>query len=269
MKSIKLTNNQARKFILLKQGLMGKYKFSGEKGVCDYIKQAGCIQFDPIDICGKNAELTLQSRVEGFSKEMLYNLLYSDRKLIDYFDKNMSIFSIDDWKYFSRTRDSFHQNSRSMAKVNEASNYIKSIIREKGFACSKDINLKEKVDWSWSPTTLARAALETMYFREELIIHHKKGTIKHYALAREHITSEILNADNPNLTEEEEMSWGVLRRIGSVGMLWKITLIIMINLTRTFRIVLNDLLNLTCWAEFSHRLRWEMDSLWFEPIYKY
>ena len=39
-----------------------------------------------------------------------------------------------------------------------------------------------------------------MYFRGELILHHKKGTIKHYALASEHISDEILNASDPNLT---------------------------------------------------------------------
>ena len=96
MEPVKLTKKQAREFILLKQGLMGKYKFIQEKGVCEYIKQVGCIQFDPIDVCGKNAELVLQSRVEGFSKEMLYKLLYKDRELVDYFDKNMSIFLVDD-----------------------------------------------------------------------------------------------------------------------------------------------------------------------------
>lgn len=29
------------------------------------MRQAGCIQYDPVDVCGKNAELTLQSRVKG------------------------------------------------------------------------------------------------------------------------------------------------------------------------------------------------------------
>ncbi|HEY8889757.1 MAG TPA: crosslink repair DNA glycosylase YcaQ family protein [Clostridium sp.] len=220
MKSVKLTNKQARQFILLKQGLMGKYKFSKEKGVCDYIKQAGCIQFDPIDICGKNAELVLQSRVEGFSKEMLDKLLYKERKLIDYFDKNMSIFSVDDWKYFARIRTYYYNNGRSMDKVNEAAVKIKSILKDRGYAASKDIDLNEKVDWSWNPTRLSRATLETMYFRGELIIHHKKGSIKHYALSSEHISKELLNALEPNLTEEEHMSWRVLRRIGAVGMLW-------------------------------------------------
>lgn len=36
MKSVELTNKQARKFILLKQGLMGKHKFTEEDGVCIY-----------------------------------------------------------------------------------------------------------------------------------------------------------------------------------------------------------------------------------------
>lgn len=220
MKTVKLTNKQARQFILLKQGLMGKHKFIEENGVCDYIKQAGCIQFDPIDVCGKNAELVLQSRVEDFSKDMLDKLLYKDRKLIDYFDKNMSIFSINDWKYFSRKRAYYYQYGRSLDKVNVVSDMIKSIIKEKGFASSKDISLNEQVDWSWNPTTLSRAALETMYFRGELILHHKKGTIKHYALASEYISHEILNSSDPNLTEEEYMEWRVLRRIGAVGMLW-------------------------------------------------
>ncbi|MGF7057942.1 winged helix-turn-helix domain-containing protein [Brassicibacter mesophilus] len=220
MRQVKLTNKQARRFILLKQGLMGSYQFVKEQGVCDYIKQAGCIQFDPIDVCGKNAELVLQSRVDGFSKDMLYKLLYIDRKLIDYFDKNMCIFSIDDWKYFARQRAGYEKNGRSKDQVNAVADNIKSIIKEKGFVSSKDINLKERVDWAWNPTTLSRAALETLYFRGQLILHHKKGTIKYYALANEYIPKEILSAKDPNLTQEEYFEWRILRRIGGVGLIW-------------------------------------------------
>lgn len=217
---VKFTNKQARQFILLKQGLMGDYKFAFEQGVCDYIKQAGCIQFDPIDVCGKNPELVLQSRIEGFTKDMLYKLLYTDRKLIDYFDKNMSIFCIEDWKHFSRQRAEFEQYGRSKEEINEVKDEIIAIVKEKGSVSSKDININKKVDWSWNPTTLSRAALETMYFRGELILHHKKGTIKYYALASKHIPDEILNGDDPCETLEEHLMWRVLRRIGAVGMLW-------------------------------------------------
>ena len=63
---LKLTNSQARQFILLKHGLLGRYKFTGKNGALAFIRQAGCIQFDPVDLCGRNAELTLQSRTARF-----------------------------------------------------------------------------------------------------------------------------------------------------------------------------------------------------------
>ena len=38
-----LTKKQARSFILAKQGLLGRYRFSGKAGAYDYVRQAGCI----------------------------------------------------------------------------------------------------------------------------------------------------------------------------------------------------------------------------------
>ena len=83
MAEIHITQNEARKFILYKQGLLGDYRFEGKSGILDFVRQAGCIQFDPIDVCGKNAEIVLQSRIRGFTKTQLYELLYVDRKLVD------------------------------------------------------------------------------------------------------------------------------------------------------------------------------------------
>ena len=102
---ITLTNKQARRFMLLKQGLLGDYKFTGKQGAFDFISQTGCIQFDPVDLCGKNAEITLQSRVKGFKKTILYDLLYKDRLLFDYPDKQLSIIPTKYWPYFERFRE--------------------------------------------------------------------------------------------------------------------------------------------------------------------
>ena len=71
-----ITKKQARQFILLIHGLIGDYIFKGKDGAYSFVRQAGCIQYDPVDVCGKNAELTLQSRVKGFKKSMLQELLY-------------------------------------------------------------------------------------------------------------------------------------------------------------------------------------------------
>lgn len=101
---IHLTNRQARQFLLLKHELLDDYKFSGKRGVLDFTRQVGCIQYDPIDVCGKNAELVLQSRIKEFTKEMLADLLYEERSLVDYPDKNLAIIPIEDWPYFERYR---------------------------------------------------------------------------------------------------------------------------------------------------------------------
>ena len=206
--------------MLLKQGLIGNYRFSGKQGVLDFIHQAGCIQFDPIDVCGKNAELVLQSRVKGFTKQLLYSLLYEERKLLDYFDKNLSIIKTTDWPYFRRYREAHKIGGRSHDKINAVCEEIKKIIREKGAVSSADIGFDDKVNWYWSDAKLSRAALETMYFRGDLVVHHKKGTIKYYDLAENCIAAELLNAPEPYPDELDHQKWRVLRRIGAVGLLW-------------------------------------------------
>ncbi|NCB55422.1 MAG: winged helix-turn-helix domain-containing protein, partial [Epsilonproteobacteria bacterium] len=74
--TIILTNEQARRFLLHKQGLIGAPAYRGKQGALAYIRSVGSIQFDPVDVCGRNAELVLQARVAGFTKAMLYSLLY-------------------------------------------------------------------------------------------------------------------------------------------------------------------------------------------------
>lgn len=215
-----LTILQVRYFLLKKHGLINEYKFKDKEGILNFIKQVGCIQFDPIDVCGKNPELVLQSRIEYFKKELLSEMLYEDRVLVDYFDKNLSIFPIEDWPYFAPKRERYQNYHHSQKEVDNVTNDVLSYIHENTFACSKDINLREKVNWAWSNTSLGRATLETLYFRGDLVVHHKKGTIKYYALAKDFINPKILNCPNPNESQQKQIEWHILRRVGAVGMLW-------------------------------------------------
>lgn len=220
---IMITKKQAQQFILIKQGLYGPYKFSGKNGVLNYIKQAGCIQYDPIDICGKNHELVLQARVEGFKKTQLNDLLYGERKLVDLYDKNMSITSMEDWPYLDSFRNHYRNGGRFKTEIDKVSDEILEYIKNRGPVCSADIEYSKKVDWYWAPTSLAKAALDTLYFRGDLVVHHKKNTRKYYDLAANCIPLKILSAKNPNTTDEEKADWHLLRRIKSLGMLWNRT----------------------------------------------
>lgn len=220
MTELFLTKSDARKFILYKQGLLGEYQFTGKNGILDFVRQAGCIQFDPIDVCGKNAEIVLQSRVSDFTKEKLYELLYTDRKLIDYFDKNLSIIPSENWKYFERRRESYRSGDRSREAIGKVHDLIIAAISERGPLSSADLAMSQKVDWDWGETKLSRAALERMYFTGELAVHHKRGSIKYYDLIRNCLPDEILDAPDPYPSDFDHRKWHVLQRIGSVGLLW-------------------------------------------------
>ena len=220
MSELYLTKKEARKFILYKQGLLGDRRFVGKNGILDFIRQAGCIQFDPVDVCGKNPEIVMQSRIGGFTKAMLYELLYVDRKLVDYFDKNLSIMPMEDWRYFERERENHRQWERSHEEILQVHDKIIAAISEKGPQCSADLDISQKVDWYWSRTKLSRAALEHMYFSGELAIHHKGGNMKYYDLIENCIPEEILKAPDPYPDDFDHRKWRVLRRIGSLGLLW-------------------------------------------------
>ena len=221
MEKLTITKRQARRFILAHQGLWPPYELEGKSGVLDYIRHVGCIQFDPLNIVGHNSELVLQARVSDFRPVMLQELLYKDRVLLDGWDKNMSIYRVEDWPYFHRRREAARRNpGKSPGPVKSILPEARKAIEEQGPLSSIDLDFDQTVDWSWAPTRLARAALESMYFWGELIIHHKIHTRKVYDFASRHIPAELLSASDPNETEEQYHDWYVLRRIGSVGLLW-------------------------------------------------
>jgi len=226
---ITLTNLQARQFMLLKHGLLGENKFAGKQGALDFVRQAGCIQYDPVDVCGKNAELTLQSRVRGFEKSTLDGLLYQDRLLVDYPDKNLSIIPVEDWPYFERYRRIAREGGERFEGLPELENQAKAYIDQHGPVSSDELPVSGQIHWHsqihWSgnwdgKTNAARAVLEQMYSAGELVIHHKKGARKYYDLAEKHIPARILRAPEPLPDEFEHQKWRVLRRIGAVGLLW-------------------------------------------------
>ena len=217
---ITLTKQQSRRFMLRKHGLIGEHRYIGKEGIMEYIRSVGCIQFDPIDVCGKNAELVLQSRIKGFTKQMLFELLYEDRRLIDYFDKCLCILPREDWPYLERIRSGYREWGKGREEVDRIAPQIKDMIRQQGSVSSKDIGYGEKVDWYWSSSKLARVALESLYFRGDLVIHHKKGTNKYYALAQDYLPEELLKAEEPYPRELDHLKWRIRRRISAVGLLW-------------------------------------------------
>ncbi len=208
--------------MLRHQGLLPPYLLSGKEGIIDFIGKVGCIQFDPLNIVGHNPELVLQSRIAGFRPEMLQELLYKDRRLLDEWDKMMAIYRTEDFPFFVyRQREAAQRSTRRNTEaISEVIPQVRRAIEERGPLSSIDLDHDRKVDWAWGPTRLAKVALENMYYTGELIIHHKLHTRRYYDLASRHIPEEIINAPDPHQRQEEYHDWHVLRRIGGMGLAW-------------------------------------------------
>lgn len=191
----------------------------------DFVGQAGCIQYDPINICGRNAELTLQSRVKDFTKEMLYSLLYEDRMLLDYPDKNTAIIRTEDWPYFKRSREAARLRAAAHPELEALMAQTLTFIKENGVVCPDDIKLDSDFQWRayivWSSgKNLSASVLEQLYGSGDVVIHHKKGTRKFYDLAERHIPQNILTSAEPITDETDYLKWRLLRYVGAVGLLW-------------------------------------------------
>ena len=226
---LNITIQQARQFVLIKQGLMGRHRFEGKDGAYLYVRQAGCIQFDPVDTCGRNAELTLQSRVRGFRKQMLDDLLYRDRLLVDYTDKELSIWPSEDWPCFCRYRQRSAEHGRSFEGIPELEEKAVGYIREHGPVSSDMLPIEGKIFWhssmhwsgNWhSQSQAARSVLEQLYTDGVLLIHHKSGTRKYYDLAERYLPAELLKAEDPCPSDDGFTEWRILRRIGAAGLMW-------------------------------------------------
>lgn len=224
-----VTLPQTRQFILLKQGLLGDYRFIRKDGAYQYVRQAGCIQFDPVDVCGRNAELTLQSRVKGFRKKMLQDLLYRDRLLVDYSDKELSIWPSEDWPFFSGYRERSTAHGRQFPGIPELEKQAVEYIRKHGPVSSDTLPIEGTIFWHssmhWSghwekESPAARSVLEQLYTDGTLLIHHKSGSRKYYDLAEKYLPAALLNAPNPFPDEASLTDWRIRRRIGAVGLLW-------------------------------------------------
>ncbi len=218
-----LSQTAARRYLLDWQGLWGKKRFSGARGVLAYVQQAGCIQFDPLDICGRNADLVLQARVSGYTPRLLEEALYKHRVLMDGWDKNMAIYPTADWPHYARNRAYFRENPydrENRALVAAVGDDLRARFAARGPLKPGDVDYGQKVEWAWAATSLSRAAMEALFFEGDLIVHHRSGTQRTFDLAERCVPQALFTAPDPFENQGEYDAWRIARRIAAVGLLW-------------------------------------------------
>lgn len=226
MEIIIMSKEELRKFLVLYQGLYVNNTFIAEEGIKNFIRRIGCIQYDPLNVVGRNADLVLQSRIENYDKSMLDDLLYNKRDLIDGWDKMMSIYSTEDWPCFKRVRSDRESGMKGLLKSRnsiEALNYVDSIkeyIKLNGAIIPSKIDLGTVKKGSWGHGRLSSATMDYMWNSGILGVKEKKNTQKKYDLIERLLPEEIVFKEDPFKNDDEFFKWYIKRRIGSIGVYW-------------------------------------------------
>ena len=215
-----LTKAEARRFLLAHQHLRPPRGLRGKGGILEFIRHVGCIQYDPVNLVGQNPELVLQARVADYTPALLGELLYTDRRLVDGWDKQAAIHLVEDWPYFARHRDRARREHGDPANPPmTVATGVLDAIRARGPLCSANLGHNDTIDWWWgAQTRLGRASLEILYGMGEVGVHHRINTRRYFDLIERLLPADLLAASDPNLTEEAYQDWHVARRVGSLGL---------------------------------------------------
>ncbi|MBR6020194.1 MAG: YcaQ family DNA glycosylase [Lachnospiraceae bacterium] len=220
-----ISNEAARNFLVNYQGLGESGRFEGREGAKRYLERVRCIQFDPLNVVGRNPDLVLQSRVRGYRPEILQELLYEERFLVDGADKVQSIILMEDFPKMMRVRKAVTEELRGVLDRRGSSealgllDEVREYIRENGPQPANKVNIGGRAEkGGWGHSKISSAALDYLNQSGELGIRTKRKTQKVYDLAERLYPSEILGSGDPFDTVHEFLKWYVKRRVGSVGM---------------------------------------------------
>ena len=210
----------ARRFLLAHQRLLSPRRVEGADGVMDLFRHLGCIQFDPIDIVGRNPDLVLQSRVAGYRPSLLEELMYNERRLYVGWDKMAAIVQSADWPSFARHRAlRVKQHGKPETPEMKLAPFVLDEIRKRGPLSSRDIEHDATVDWWWGRRKrLVGASLEILSAMGIILVHHRARSIRYFDLAEKILSPKILKAPDPHPADEDYQDWHVVRRIGSLGL---------------------------------------------------
>lgn len=222
--TLTLTQRQAREALVRYHNLDGADGFRGLDGARAVMDRLGTIQFDPLNVAGRNPDLVLQARVRGYRPEHLRRLLYEERHLVDGYDKEMCVYTARDFAAFAPIRAMRAADGRrwlegrGQGEAFQMLEDVMEIIRRRGPSSLSDIPIGESKDFGWGPRRPSGAAIEYLFTSGALCVADKAGVQRRFDLTERVLPSACLAPID--MDEETFADWYVKRRLGCVGLLW-------------------------------------------------
>lgn len=218
--TLNISKKTARNFLLLKQRLLPPKSFVGKKGIAEVFNKLRLIQYDPLNICGRNVDLVLQSRIKEIHPNAYYDWLYNEKQGIECYDKELCIIPISDLPLCLQMTPNVNRQNRFKKFLSEQKKDIEALlikIDKNGPICSSDIKNSQKVHVFWQDDRWGRAALDTLWRLGQLVIAKRENGRKYYDLPKKVYGEKFIKIDSKIKIGPRH----ILRRVRAVGMLPK------------------------------------------------
>jgi uncharacterized protein YcaQ len=209
----------ARRFLVLRHLLAPPRALPpGEESVLGVLERLGSLQFDPLEIAGRNHDLVLQARIAGYRREMTDALLYERRLLFEAYNKGLSILPTAELPLYRLTWDRARVGHDGGA-FDEHAPLVEELldrIRRDGHLASTDVEPRAAIEWYWRPTNQVRAILEALAESGILGIARRDGNRRIYDLAERLFPVDLLAQRR---TVREQVRHRLLSRYRANGLL--------------------------------------------------
>jgi uncharacterized protein YcaQ len=195
----------ARRFLVTRHLLAPPRSLPPEPAsVLRVVDRLGSLQFDPIDVAGRNHDLTLLARIAGYRREWTDALLYGTRDLYETYNKQLSIVPTAELPWYRITWDK-NRVAHDGGTFDEHAPLVEELlqrIRTGGALSSTDVEPRAAIDWYWRPTNQVRAILEALGEAGILAISRREGNRRVYDLVERLFPGELL-ARHPDVDEQQ------------------------------------------------------------------
>lgn len=217
---VRLSTDDARR-LLVRWHRLDRVVGQGTAALPDLLGALGCVQLDPLDRLGTNADLVVMARLDGLRRGDVYRALLPGRAF-EHFAKERCLLPAASFPAWRETRGAaaWWRDEERLQRVDEgALADVLAEISERGPVRSDDLTPRGKVaplDWSgWKGTSDANLmAIEVLWRRLAVVVTRREGNTKWYdvpARALPHVHDQPAPADLD--------AWMVLERARAAGLI--------------------------------------------------
>jgi uncharacterized protein YcaQ len=223
-RALSVSAQDARRALVGHHGLHQDLQERGPEGVRALLGGLRCIQLDPLDRIGTNADLVALARVEGLRKGEVYDHLLPGHAF-EHFAKERCLLPASAFPYYrgQAVQTPWWRSTERQKRIDEA--LLADVLAE--FEARGPLTLAEledrgrvdPIDWSgWKGTAKAATmAVEVLWRRCDLVVSERVGRHKRFDLPRRALP-EVAELQ----PEQPFLAWAVRERVRAAGLLARV-----------------------------------------------